>query len=92
MSAATLDNQMLTRDRQIDVDDKGAVDKATIISALQASGDADYDVVRSNLGPGCTDDAGQRDIEERQPGFKWKGRARGLGSGTSYNLMEGADM
>lgn len=45
----------LTRGRQIDVDDKGAVDKATVISALQASGDADYDVVRCVGVTACTD-------------------------------------
>ena len=31
--------------RQIDVDDKGSLDKATVISALQANGEADYDSV-----------------------------------------------
>jgi plastin-1 len=38
-------SQILTI-RQIDVDDKGSVDKATIIAALGQSGDADYDSVR----------------------------------------------
>lgn len=32
-------------DRQIDVEDKGSLDKAQVISALQSSGDADYDSV-----------------------------------------------
>lgn len=31
--------------RQIDVDDKGSLDKATVIAALGQSGDADYDSV-----------------------------------------------
>lgn len=31
--------------RQIDVDDRGSLDKATVIQALQSSGDADYDSV-----------------------------------------------
>ena len=34
-----------SRCRQIDVDDKKSLDKAQVISALQASGDADYDSV-----------------------------------------------
>jgi plastin-1 len=41
-------SQILTI-RQIDVDDKGSVDKATIIAALGQSGDADYDSVRLPL-------------------------------------------
>jgi len=32
-------------DRQIDVDDKGSLDKAAVIAALGQSGDADYDSV-----------------------------------------------
>ncbi len=33
--------------RSIDVDDKGSLDKAEVITALQNSGDADYDSVRA---------------------------------------------
>jgi hypothetical protein len=36
-------------DRQIDVDDKGSLDKATVIAALGQSGDADYDSVCLSL-------------------------------------------
>lgn len=36
--------QLLTL-RQIDVDEKGSLDKATVISSLQQTGDADYDSV-----------------------------------------------
>lgn len=39
--------------RQIDVDDKGSLDKATVISALQANGEADYDSVSSLFLPIC---------------------------------------
>ncbi len=31
--------------RQIDVEERGSVDKAQVISALQSSGEADYDSV-----------------------------------------------
>lgn len=34
--------------RQIDVDEKGSLDKAQVISALQHSGEADYDSVSSS--------------------------------------------
>jgi plastin-1 len=40
----------LTERRQIDVDDRGSLDKATVIQALQTSGDADYDSVSQALG------------------------------------------
>lgn len=32
--------------RKIDVDDRGSLEKAQVIQALQDSGDADYDSVR----------------------------------------------
>jgi plastin-1 len=37
---------LINRFHQIDIDGTGGVEKATVISALQQSGDADYDSVR----------------------------------------------
>jgi hypothetical protein len=39
---------ILTTPSQIDVDDKGSLDKATVIAAVQQTGDADYDTVSPN--------------------------------------------
>jgi hypothetical protein len=35
--------------RQIDVEERGSLDKAAVIQALQSSGDADYDSVSDDL-------------------------------------------
>lgn len=50
--------------RQIDVDDKGSLDKATVITALQQSGTATYDQARETLKSTSVDASGKVELED----------------------------
>jgi len=55
---------LVNKFKQIDVEDKGSVDKAQVISALQASGDADYDSARETLKSVNIDSSGRVEMED----------------------------
>jgi plastin-1 len=50
--------------RKIDVDEKGAVDKSVVISALQSSGEATYDQARETLKSVSVDSSGKVELED----------------------------
>lgn len=50
--------------RKIDVDEKGSVDKAAVISAIQSSGDASYDQARETLKGVSVDASGRVELED----------------------------
>ncbi|OCF77119.1 fimbrin [Kwoniella mangroviensis CBS 8886] len=56
--------ELISKFNQIDVDDKGSVDKATVISALQSSGEADYDSARETLKNVSIDSSGRVELED----------------------------
>ncbi|WWC59627.1 uncharacterized protein I303_102186 [Kwoniella dejecticola CBS 10117] len=55
---------LINKFNQIDVDDKGSVDKATVISALQSNGEADYDSARETLKHVNIDASGRVELED----------------------------
>ncbi|WWD21610.1 hypothetical protein CI109_106096 [Kwoniella shandongensis] len=55
---------LINKFRQIDVDEKGSLDKATVISALQSSGEADYDSARETLKSVNIDSSGKVELED----------------------------
>ncbi|ADV24382.1 fimbrin [Cryptococcus gattii Ru294] len=55
---------LINKFKQIDVDDKGSLDKATVISALQANGEADYDSARETLKNVNIDSSGRVELED----------------------------
>jgi hypothetical protein len=61
-------------DRQIDVEEKGSLDKAAVIAALGQSGDADYDSVsHSSLFPALWSKVGGRSQEKGEEGVReWR--------------------
>jgi plastin-1 len=50
--------------RQIDVEDKGSLDKATVIHAIEQSGQATYDQAREALKSTSIDSSGKVEIED----------------------------
>ncbi|KAL7419195.1 fimbrin [Cryptotrichosporon argae] len=55
---------LINRFKQIDVDDKGGLDKPVVINALQQSGDADYDTARETLKNVNIDSSGRVELED----------------------------
>jgi plastin-1 len=55
---------LINRFHQIDIDGTGGVEKATVISALQQSGDADYDSARETLKSVDVDSSGKVAVED----------------------------
>ncbi|KAK8847519.1 hypothetical protein IAR55_005377 [Kwoniella newhampshirensis] len=55
---------LINQFRQIDVEEKGSLDKATVISALQSSGEADYDSARETLKSVNIDSSGKVELED----------------------------
>ncbi len=50
--------------RKIDVDEKGAVDKSVVISAVESSGQASYDQARETLKSVSIDSSGKVELED----------------------------
>jgi len=55
---------LINQFRKIDVDEKGAVDKSVVISALQSSGEATYDEARETLKGVSVDSSGKVELED----------------------------
>lgn len=55
---------LINKFKQIDVDERGSVDKAQVISALQSSGEADYDSARETLKNVNIDSSGRVEMED----------------------------
>ncbi|ORX33979.1 putative Fimbrin [Kockovaella imperatae] len=55
---------LINKFKQIDVEDRGSLDKAEVISALQSSGDADYDSARETLKSVNVDSSGRLEVED----------------------------
>ncbi|WVQ83180.1 hypothetical protein IAT38_005319 [Cryptococcus sp. DSM 104549] len=55
---------LISKFNQIDVEDKGSLDKATVISSLQSSGEADYDSARETLKNVNIDSSGRVELED----------------------------
>ncbi|KAJ9100641.1 Fimbrin, actin-bundling protein [Naganishia friedmannii] len=55
---------LINRFKQIDVDDKGSLDKATVIHAIEQSGQASYDQAREALKSTSIDASGKVEIED----------------------------
>ncbi|KAK1921741.1 putative Fimbrin [Papiliotrema laurentii] len=55
---------LINKFQQIDVDEKGSLDKAQVISALQHSGEADYDSARETLKNVNVDSSGRVELED----------------------------
>ncbi|EKD03637.1 fimbrin [Trichosporon asahii var. asahii CBS 8904] len=56
--------QLINRFQQIDVDDKGSLDKSEAIAAVQQSGDADYDTARETMKSVNIDASGRLEVED----------------------------
>ncbi|KAI9636262.1 putative Fimbrin [Dioszegia hungarica] len=55
---------LINKFKQIDVEERGSLDKAAVIQALQSSGDADYDSARETLKNVNVDSAGRIEVED----------------------------
>ncbi|RXK40923.1 fimbrin [Tremella mesenterica] len=55
---------LINKFKQIDVEDKGWLEKPQVIAALQQSGDADYDSARETLKSVNTDSSGRVELED----------------------------
>lgn len=55
---------LINKFKQIDVDDRGSLDKAQVISALQHSGEADYDSARETIKSVNVDSSGRLEVED----------------------------
>ncbi|TXT15675.1 hypothetical protein VHUM_00178 [Vanrija humicola] len=56
--------ELISKFNSIDVDDKGSLDKATVISAVQQSGTADYDSARETIKSVNVDSSGRLELED----------------------------
>jgi plastin-1 len=55
---------LISQFRNIDVEEKGSIDKQTVIKAMQDSGEANYDQVRETLKEVSIDSSGKVELED----------------------------